>query len=60
MDGLPSNLFFLVGGASTVSTWPLLPLGVEIPVVVDDVDGVESVVAVRSGVRVGGGGGVGE
>ena len=32
-----------------VSTCPLLPLGVGISVVVDDVEGVESVGAVRSG-----------
>lgn len=46
--GLPSGLLFLVGGASMVSACPLLPLGVGIPVVVDDVEGAESVGAVRS------------
>lgn len=46
--GLPSGFLFLVGGASMVSTCPLLPLGVGIPVVVDDVEGAESVGAVRS------------
>lgn len=46
--GLPSDLLFLVGGGSMASTCPLLPLGVGIPLVVDDVEGAESVGAVRS------------